>query len=80
MEYLSPVAAAELTTADTSATDSCRPSFGEHRQVTLVLSFLVVIMVVVNGIAGRGGPGVGTLPELPSGVHTKRKNPVRIFS
>ena len=30
------------------------------------------------GIAGRGIQGSGP-PELPSGVHAKRKNPVRIF-
>ena len=32
-----------------------------------------------SGVAGRGGPGVWTPPELPSGVHAKRKNLVRIF-
>jgi len=38
-------------------------------------------MVMVNkagGVAGRGVQGSGP-PELPSGVHAKRKNPVRIF-
>ena len=33
----------------------------------------------ISGVAGRGGPGVRTPPELPSGVHAKRKSPVRIF-
>ena len=32
-----------------------------------------------SGVAGRGGPGVRTPPELPSGVYAKRKNPVRIL-
>ena len=34
---------------------------------------------VYSGVAGQGGPGVRTPPELP-GIHEKRKNPVRIFS
>jgi len=36
-------------------------------------------IIIVSGVAGRGGLGVWTRPELPSGVHAKRKYPVRIF-
>ena len=34
-----------------------------------------------SGVAGRGvqGSGPPPPPELPSGVHAKRKNPVTIF-
>ena len=33
-----------------------------------------------SGVAGRGVQGSGPTPELPSGIHAKRKNPVKIFS
>ena len=33
-----------------------------------------------SGVAGQGGPGVRTPPpELPSGVHAKRQNLIRLF-
>ena len=37
-------------------------------------------MALCSGVAGQGGPGVRTPPELSSGVYAKRKNPVIIFS